>query len=237
MKVYIYAYINKINGHMYIGKTNNLARRMREHKSMAYNPNSHMYNSLWSKKIREYGYDNFEVKILEICDYSQWQEREKYWIKYYNTFNGVGYNTTPGGEDEDNCLNRILTNEEAILIYNDLLNSSMKQKDIAYKYDISQTLLSNINLGLKYTSNEIGYQQNVIYPLRKNYKTENDYEELYNLLRNSTLSFREIAQQLHMGESTVKKINYGTLRHDNAKIYPIRKYTRIDMIGNNGHNN
>lgn len=37
MKIYIYSFINKINGHRYIGKTNNVERRKREHKSLAYN--------------------------------------------------------------------------------------------------------------------------------------------------------------------------------------------------------
>lgn len=37
MKIYIYSYINKLNGHRYIGKTNNIERRRREHKSIAFN--------------------------------------------------------------------------------------------------------------------------------------------------------------------------------------------------------
>ena len=44
------------------------------------------------------------------------------------------------------------------------------------------------------------------------------------LLKNSYLSFREIAEQLNIGESTVKKINYGTLQHDDNISYPIRKF-------------
>lgn len=38
-KIYIYSFINKINGHRYIGKTNDVERRKREHKSLAYNKN------------------------------------------------------------------------------------------------------------------------------------------------------------------------------------------------------
>ena len=37
-KIYIYSFINKINGHRYIGKTNNVERRKREHYSLAFNP-------------------------------------------------------------------------------------------------------------------------------------------------------------------------------------------------------
>ena len=67
MKIYIYSYINKINGHRYIGKTNNIERRQREHKSQAYNPNSQYYTALWPSKIRQYGYENFDFEILDIA--------------------------------------------------------------------------------------------------------------------------------------------------------------------------
>lgn len=78
MIIYIYSYINKINGHRYIGKTNNIERRKREHKSQAYNPGSKYYNALWPSKIRQYGYDNFDFEILEITDDQHWIEREQY---------------------------------------------------------------------------------------------------------------------------------------------------------------
>lgn len=78
MIIYIYSYINKINGHRYIGKTNNIERRKREHKSQAYNPDSKYYNALWPSKIRQYGYDNFDFEILEITDDQHWIEREQY---------------------------------------------------------------------------------------------------------------------------------------------------------------
>ena len=227
MYAYIYSYINKFNGHRYIGKTNNPDRRRREHLSNAHNPGCHYYQTLWCQKIRQYGYENFDFVILEVCDYDQWRERERYWIQYYNTFNGPGYNSTPGGEEEDNILNRLLTEEEAKRVRDALKTSTSKQYDIALQFGISQTLLSNINLGLRYRDD---CEQ---YPLRKNYKTEEDYEELYNLLKYSTYSFREIAEKLNIGISTVKKINYGKLRYDPNKEYPIRPRELAQYIKRN----
>ena len=49
---YIYCYTNKINGHKYVGKTNNLERRKREHRSNANNPLSKEYNYLFHRKLR-----------------------------------------------------------------------------------------------------------------------------------------------------------------------------------------
>lgn len=41
---YIYCYTNKINGHQYVGQTNNVERRKREHRSCANNIESKQQN-------------------------------------------------------------------------------------------------------------------------------------------------------------------------------------------------
>lgn len=219
MKIYIYSFINKINGHRYIGKTNNMERRKREHRSMAYNPKiiGTDRDYLWFKKIRQYGWENFDHEILEIANENNWKEREQYWIKYYNTFDGVGYNTTPGGDGENN--NCVLSEEEVKDIYMALINTDESQYDIAFDFGVSSTLISNINQGLRYVME--GYS----FPLRKNYKTGlEEYGELIDLLQHSILSFKEIANRLGVAESSVKKINYGKMQYDKNFNYPIRKF-------------
>lgn len=163
-KIYIYSFVNKINGHRYIGKTNDVERRKREHKSLAYNENIINTNKdcTWYKKIREYGWDNFDVEILEIANESNWVEREQYWIKYYNTYKGVGYNETIGGDDHPHLMS--LTDIEAQEIRNLLLNSDMTQEEIAEEYWVSSVLISNINQGQKYIDETLNY------PLRKTIK-------------------------------------------------------------------
>lgn len=78
---YIYCYTNKINQHKYIGQTNNLKRRIREHHYCAFNKKSFSYNHLIHKKIREYGEENFEITIIEKIyteDIQKVNERERY---------------------------------------------------------------------------------------------------------------------------------------------------------------
>lgn len=224
MKIYIYSFINKINGHRYIGKTNNPERRLREHRSMAFNPKIiETRDTLWYQKIREYGWDNFDFEILEVTTSEHWIEREIFWIDYYNTYRGAGYNTSPGGDlcRDDQC---ILDEIEVDAIYDELLNTKTSQKDIAIEFNISQALVSNINHGLRYLRD--GYQ----YPLRKNYKTGlEEYSELIFLLRETKLPFREIAEKLGMAESSVKKINYGKMQFDPNIKYPIRPYKHKNM--------
>lgn len=97
----IYMYLNKINGHKYIGYTNNFSRRYNDHKSSSFNPNDRDYNEVIHKAIRKYGLENFDYLILEECENNTkiLKEREQYWIKKYNTYhNKEDYNQTPGGD-------------------------------------------------------------------------------------------------------------------------------------------
>lgn len=51
-----------------------------------------------SKAIKKYGKESFKKYVLEECDLENLNEREQYWIKYYNTFLGEGYNMDDGGK-------------------------------------------------------------------------------------------------------------------------------------------
>lgn len=91
----IYYIYNIINGKMYIGESVDIYRRWREHaqdlKDGAHD-NVHLQRS-WDK----YGECNFKFNIIEKCKEDDLLEREKYWIKFYDSFNN-GYNQTEGGE-------------------------------------------------------------------------------------------------------------------------------------------
>ena len=97
----IYQYVNKRNGHMYIGFSNDPERRYRDHKKSSFNPNDKDYNDTVHKAIRKHGLENFDFNIIEsnIETISEAKERERYWIKFYNTYeNKEHYNETPGGD-------------------------------------------------------------------------------------------------------------------------------------------
>ena len=50
------------------------------------------------KAIRKYGEDKFYVELLEECLVEELNEREKYWIAFFNaTNNKFGYNMSIGG--------------------------------------------------------------------------------------------------------------------------------------------
>lgn len=90
----IYCIINKINNKKYIGQTYDLEYRWKRHKSDL-NNNNHSNNHLMSA-WNKYGEDNFEFDIIEKCDLSIIDDREIYWINYYNCIKN-GYNQCEGG--------------------------------------------------------------------------------------------------------------------------------------------
>ena len=93
----IYKIENKINGKVYIGQSKDINKRWIEHKSNLNNnrhPNKKLQNA-WNS----YGKDNFDFTVLEECDNNIINDREIYWISYYDSSNReLGYNLSTGGE-------------------------------------------------------------------------------------------------------------------------------------------
>lgn len=95
MKV-VYKIENTITNKLYIGKTHCLKSRISLHKSRVKNLK---YSNELIEDMRKYGFENFKFTIIEEFDDDFSSEelfkREKYWIKYYDTFNN-GYNRNEG---------------------------------------------------------------------------------------------------------------------------------------------
>lgn len=86
----IYKFTSKTTNLSYIGQSVDIARRYNEHKRVDDGYSFH-------NAIKKYGWEDFEFEILEYCDIDKLNDREKYWIAYYDTYYH-GYNETPGGE-------------------------------------------------------------------------------------------------------------------------------------------
>lgn len=91
----IYKFVNTINGKVYVGCSNHLLYRYRQHV-IALRSQTHV-NCYLQAAFNLYGEDAFEWNIIEICPVDQLHTREKHWIRYYSSF-GNGYNLTEGGE-------------------------------------------------------------------------------------------------------------------------------------------
>lgn len=138
----IYKITNKITGQSYIGQSSQIEKRKKRHFSTANNPMDHSYNNPLYRAIRKYGKNNFDFSIIEECSVQQLNEKERYWIKFYNTFFN-GYNLTMGGDGSGTQQKK----ESIIGIIYDLENTNLFQKEIAKKWKISEEMVQGINTG------------------------------------------------------------------------------------------
>lgn len=97
MRGFIYKITNTINSKSYIGQTiQNVKERFYQH--CATKCSKVVSNMAIHRAIKKYGKSNFTVEVIEEIDSTNLNDRERYWIKYYNSYNN-GYNSTKGGQD------------------------------------------------------------------------------------------------------------------------------------------
>lgn len=88
----IYKIEHKVNHMIYIGQTyRTFNERLAEH--LKTKRNYHVDNAL-----RKYGVQNFYLDVLEEVEDNLLDERERYWIEFYDCVSPKGYNNTYGGE-------------------------------------------------------------------------------------------------------------------------------------------
>lgn len=139
----IYKIHNDIDDKLYIGATTlTLERRFKLHVRDARKKRCNK-RPLYSA-MNEYGHECFHIEIIEECSEKDMEEREQYWIKYYNTFR-KGYNATMGGKYKTCC------DRDKIL---ELWQKGKTVKEISSitKYDAGQC--SKILTSFGITSNE-----------------------------------------------------------------------------------
>lgn len=93
----VYGIRNIKNGKIYIGQSYNIHKRWCEHK---YDLNNNIHHN---KKLQnawnKYGETSFCFFVIEKCEQDIINEREIFWIAYYNSTNrNIGYNLSTGGE-------------------------------------------------------------------------------------------------------------------------------------------
>ena len=140
----IYKITNKINGNSYIGQSIHIEKRIKEHK-LKYNWEREKNKTLY-QAFQKYGIENFSFEIIEECEPDILDNREQFWIDYYDTYKN-GYNMTCGGETNygDNHPRHRLTNEDVIAIrvrYNNKERKNVVYED--YKNRIGESGFSKI---------------------------------------------------------------------------------------------
>lgn len=213
---YIYIIKNTINDKVYIGQTTNTVEyRFHQHLDNVERSykQGHLYNAM-----RKYGKNNFFIEVIEQVHDKDLNEREKYWIKYYDSFNN-GYNSTIGGDG-----NRKIEYEPII---EDWYNG-LSECEIRQKYNICETLMWKIlNLyNIPLEDRKLRFAQS------KQQNTDEKILELWNL----GYSIRQIKNEFGGGRETIKKqlLRQGITEEEicrrgvNKRGKPVNQYTLND---------
>lgn len=154
------------NNKIYIGKSIDLKRRMREHN----NPNK--LSTVVDKAIKKYYGKIEEVTIIEHCFPENLNEREQFWIKHYNSRDKkIGYNISIGGEYDGK--RRTWSDEEILDIRKRKYNGERKCN--VYKDYTSHPFSSFEKIWLYTSFPEVGAE----------YKTKSKTRQEYSSIANS----------------------------------------------------
>lgn len=225
----IYKYTNLINGKIYIGQTKQaLKNRHKDHLNQLQD------NTYFHRALLKYGENNFSLEVIEDnIPYHKLDEREKYWISYYDSFytKGKGYNLTEGGQWGSGT--QILTTAQAYHIQDLIQNSELSFVDLSKQFKVSTCCISDINTGRTF------YNSKLNYPLRNDRQhseiTQEQFDKIVNMLINTKETFDEIARKTKIKTYTIGIINrglYTSLKPKEKYTYPLRK-TEQKFTANN----
>ena len=186
---FIYITTNHINGKMYIGQKK-------------YDKNNKWKSYLGSgialkRAIKKYGESNFSKDIIEECETKETlDEREKYWIDYYNAVESDDFYNIASGGDGGNTIvgysdeqlkeykqrksqihkNTVLKGEDSpcskltekeVKEIISLLIDNVYTCDIAKKYDVKTSTIDDIYFHRTWSE----LTKNIVFPSRKNNKS------------------------------------------------------------------
>lgn len=130
---YIYKITNIINGKSYIGKTLKTVKERWSEHCQDYKRDRNEKRPLYSA-MKKYGIENFLIQEIESCSEIEINEREKYWIEFYKTFQ-YGYNATIGGDGK-----QYIDYDLVVSLYSQLQN----QKEVARQLNICPDSVNKI---------------------------------------------------------------------------------------------
>ena len=84
-----------MNNKYYIGQSIDIKRRWTDERCQL-NSTEKAWNTHLQSAWKLYGKENFEFKIIEICDADNLDSQEQFWIEFYDSYKN-GYNQSLGG--------------------------------------------------------------------------------------------------------------------------------------------
>lgn len=134
----IYKITNLINGKVYIGQSININRRWRQHRECQ------TASSPLHSDIKKIGLENFSFEVLEEVEFDKLDERERFYIEFYDSYRN-GYNRTKGGSGRAASVKLSEKDVEEIIFL--LKTTNYLQQDIAKEFEVGEDTISEINQG------------------------------------------------------------------------------------------
>ena len=194
MRGFIYKITNKINGKSYIGQTiQNVKERFYQH--CATKCSQAILNMVIHKAINKYGKSNFTIEVIEEVESTNLNDRERYWIRYYDSYNN-GYNSTEGGQDGIKLFKNLDT-ESIVREY----KSGKSLREIGRLFNVD-----------KQTIKDLLVRNNINLRTTKTYKlSQKDREDIIKDL-SLGLSRKEIISKWHISKSYLSQLINGYRR-------------------------
>lgn len=218
MKKDIYIIKNDINNKVYIGQAVNTQNRWWHHLSDAKKNKKY---SIIDRAINKYGKEHFYYEIIEsqIEDYNV---REQYWIKKYNSRVPNGYNIAIGGQGVGSGVESVTASikDEDVLdtLIDMILYTDLNLTKIAQIYNISPSTVQDINNGKAY------YNKNLSYPLKECRLSDEKFKQLvYSLKYEHDKNFTDLSKEYCLDKSCISEINQGIAYYKEWLIYPLRE--------------
>jgi hypothetical protein len=99
MIIYIYALLDPdTNDVRYIGKTNDMSRRLYTHCRL--DPKDNLKKVEWVASLKSNG-KKPKMIVIEECTSDNWIEREKFWIAHYRSLSDSLLNISGGGHGQE----------------------------------------------------------------------------------------------------------------------------------------
>lgn len=138
---HIYKITNLINGKIYIGQTiQSIKDRWYRHVGNSKWISQHEANMTIKRAIRKYGKENFKLELIENCKRENLNDREKYWISYYDSYH-TGYNNTLGGQGG---FKSFKNNEKECQEIINLYKEGFSLREIGKEYNIDKATVKGI---------------------------------------------------------------------------------------------
>ena len=148
------------------------------------------------RAILKYGKENFTIEILEECEQSLLNDKEKYYIKVYDSYN-KGYNCTLGGQNGLNIIFKKIPEDKHQDII-DLYNEGLSLRCIADDYNVDKHTIKHI---LNYYNISLRDRKSYKYSTKERIKILEDY--------NNGISRKDIIKKWKISQSYLSQLING----------------------------